>query len=234
MPRHVAATGLASPPEPRPDMPAVGDLILLAAPSCCGKTRFLEQLEEGRLPGLAATLGITGPVDSWVSLIPRELGQLAGRSVPRMILHFAIPTIAIVEGELTDLSAEPRLEVLRHAERVTAVTLVASAGTLAARWRRRNRLHRKMLVFNFRQYFAERRRMQKLKLIYADPRKIAVAYEAWLTYVNGLSNLKESWLVTAEDDYEAFPAGEWQQLRRRYLQAAGRDHAIGRGSRTPA
>ena len=104
-------------------MPHVGELILLAAPSCCGKSYFLEQLYEGRLQHLVQRMALDEPIHSYVSVIPKELQDYRGSYVPRMILHFAIPTIALVDGSLTSLEDEPRLDVVKSAERVTVITL---------------------------------------------------------------------------------------------------------------
>ena len=208
-------------PSGGPAGPAVDHLVLLAAPSCCGKSRFLEELQEGRLHALADALGIERSADGWQILIPRELQRFEGQSIPRLILHFAIPSIAINDGELADLAEEPRLQVVPRSVKVTVVTLLASAGTLARRWRIRNRENRKMIVFNVRRYFEERRRMQRLKELYGKPHEVTRAYDAWFRYVDRLPNLHASWVVTAEDDYEAFPRGEWTRLRRRYLTTYG-------------
>ena len=85
-------------------MAKVDELVLLAAPSCCGKTRFLEKLFAGQLTDLAAKMNIVEPIESYVSLIPRQVPEYGDRTVPRMILHFAIPTIALNDGSLNDLS----------------------------------------------------------------------------------------------------------------------------------
>lgn len=194
-------------------MPKVGELILLAAPSCCGKTYFLEQLRGGRLPRLVSRTGLDPKIDSYVSVIPRELRNYGGTYVPRMILHFAIPTIALTERTLESFDYEPRLDVVKSAEEVTVLTLLASSNVLASRLRSRTRTNRRMVYRNFPKYLAERRKMAKLKQIYAVPDNVIGAYEAWLRYVSSLPNLRESWLVTADSDYEAFEPHEWERIK---------------------
>ena len=140
-------------------MPHVGELILLAAPSCCGKSYFLEQLYEGRLQHLVQRMALDEPIHSYVSVIPKELQDYRGSYVPRMILHFAIPTIALVDGSLTSLEDEPRLDVVKSAERVTVITLLASADVLASRLRSRQRSNRRMIFRNIAKYRSERRKI---------------------------------------------------------------------------
>ena len=194
-------------------MTHVGELILLAAPSCCGKSYFLEQLYEGRLQHLVQRMALDEPIHSYVSVIPKELQDYRGSYVPRMILHFAIPTIALVDGSLTSLEDEPRLDVVKSAERVTVITLLASADVLASRLRSRQRSNRRMIFRNIAKYRSERRKMARLAQIYAVPEDVVVAYEAWFQYVDSLANAKTSWIVTAQRDYEAFESNEWELLR---------------------
>jgi hypothetical protein len=189
----------------------------VAAPSCCGKTHFLKQLQSGRLKHLESAMGFSAPIDSYISVIPRQLGPYRDTAVSRMILHFAIPTIALNDGSLSDLGDEPRLQIVRKAERVTVITLLASAGTLASRLKSRYRENRKMIVYNFSSYLSERRRMNRLKEMYADPTRITVAYEAWFRHVQTLANLRHECLVTAEAGYEVFESGEWPRISDEYF-----------------
>lgn len=201
------------------DKAGVDELVLLAAPSCCGKTHFLERLQAGELPETARAMGIDD-LASWISVIPKELAAARGERLPRLILHFAIPTIAINEGSAR-LAEEPRLEVVARAKRVTAVTMLASPATLNRRWRARHRAHLKMLAWSVPRYLRERRRMKQLKRMYEEPARIATAYEAWFAHVASLDNLAASWIITAEDDYEVFQAAEWGRLRRLYFATSG-------------
>jgi hypothetical protein len=201
-------------------MPRVGELILLAAPSCCGKTYFLEQLYGGRLESLAQRLGLEEPIDSYISVIPSQLENFRDADVSRMILHFAIPTIALNERSLQTLADESRLDIVSSSDRVTVITLLASANVLASRLHTRFRENRKMMYRKLSKYLSERRRMNRLKQMYAAPDKLVVAYEAWFKYVDSLANLRKSWLVTAENDYEAFEPNEWEQIKRLYFATA--------------
>jgi len=63
----------------------------------------------------------------------------------------------------------------------------------------------------------ERRRLAKLKQLYADPGNITVAYDAWFAYCDSLPNLAGQWLVTADDDYEVFAQREWLAIRDSYF-----------------
>lgn len=92
-------------------MPKVGELILLAAPSCCGKTHFLGELFAGRLHHVSTAMKIETPINSYQSVIPKEIADIDSSHVPGMILHYALPTIALNDGSLRNLEDDPRLEI---------------------------------------------------------------------------------------------------------------------------
>lgn len=198
-------------------MPTVGELILLGAPSCCGKTRFLGELFEGKLHHVLGAMKIEAPINSYQPVIPKEIADIDSSHVPRMILHYALPTIALNEGSLLNLEDDPRLEIVRHAERVTVLTLVTSPSILTSRLLARDKTHRIFILTNLSKYFVERRRLAKLKQLYARPSNITVAYDAWFAYCNSLPNLANQWLVTADDGYEVFSQQEWLTIRDSYF-----------------
>src|SRR5690606_17054032 len=118
-------------------MPTVNDLILLAAPSCCGKTHFLEQVHRGKLDKLIDEMHFSAPMSSYMPVTPKELSGLGDSNIPHMILHFALPTIPLFEGSLRQVADDPRLELVRSSQRVTAITMLASANVLEARLQKR-------------------------------------------------------------------------------------------------
>lgn len=206
-------------------MPRVGELVILAAPSCCGKSHFLRQLQDGRLQSLARQLRLDAPVDSYVAALPGEAASYGDAAIPRMILHFAIPTIALNSGSLRNLADEPRLDVVKNSGRVIVITLLAGARVLSSRLRSRSRLNCKMIFFNFSRYQAERQRLSQLKELYASPERLVFTYERWLEYVRSLPNLDSAWLVTAERDYEAFGTEDWEGMKRSYFDTSRQNPA---------
>lgn len=198
-------------------MPKVGELILLAAPSCCGKTYFLRELLAGRLNHILVAMKIEAPIDSYHSVIPKQISSIDRSYVSRILMHYALPTIALNDGSLRNLDDDPRLEIIKHSKRVTVLALVTSPGILTSRLIARNKAHRIFLLTNLMKYFRERRRFARLKQLYADPAKITAAYDALFTYCDSLSNLETQWLVTADDNYEVFSQREWPTIRDSYL-----------------
>lgn len=153
-------------------------------------------------------MGIEAAIDSYVSVIPSQLGSYRDSFVPRMILHYALPTIALNDGSLSNLNDDPRLEIINSAERVKAITLIASASVLASRLRRRYFANLKMIFFDYSSYLSDRRRMNQLKPMYAEPRNVIVAYEACFSTFSRspISKRQVSLLQTTATRYST-PAG---------------------------
>ena len=198
-------------------MPKVGELILVAAPSCCGKTRFLNELFAGRLHHVLTAMKIKAPIDSYQSVIPQEIADIDSSNVPRMILHYALPTIALDEGSLRNLEDDPRLEIVSNSERVTVLTLITSPAILTSRLLARNRAHRILLLTNFSKYFRERRRLGRLKDLYAEPSRIKSVFDAWFAYSSLLPNLADQWLITADDEYGVYAQRDWLSISKSYF-----------------
>lgn len=202
-------------------MPRVADLIVLAAPSCCGKTRFLDQVCDGAHEDFLLRMGITEPIDSYMQVASlKEADALRDANVARMIFHFTIPSIPLIERRLGRLSDEPRLGFVRAAEKVTAITLLASGDALASRLQLRNRTTRKLICKSIPKYLAVRRKLGKLQHIYDNPANLVAVYEEWFGYMQSLPNLAQSWLVTAEDDYALYAPTEWHHFRSSYFPGA--------------
>lgn len=194
-------------------MPRVSDLLLVAAPSCGGKTRFLDRLFDDRHDDLLALMGVSGPIQSYTPVLVRELPELRDADVPRMVLHLALPVVPLAEGKLERIGDEPTFEFVRTCESVTAITLVASGDILQARLRSRYLWTHKLLFKSVPEYLAARKRLRNLARTYADPSNLVLAYEAWFRYLESLPNLAHRWLITTDDEYELRAPAEWQEIR---------------------
>lgn len=193
--------------------PSVGELVLVAAPSCCGKSYFLNELLSGRLKDVEMQLGLSSPVVDYVSLIPPQLKSIECSYIPKLIMHYALPTIAINDGSLKTLSKDPRLQIMYKAQKLSSITLVASQKILESRLRARYRANLKMLFFNFFSYLSDRRRMIQLKDLYSNPESIILAYETWFKFVKNFQSLDTELLVTTDDHFEVFSTDDWMRIR---------------------
>lgn len=198
-------------------MPRVSELLMVAGPSCCGKTRFLDRVFDGRHDDLMALMGVSDRIQSYTPVLAIELPEHRGASIPRMILHLALPVVPLVEGSLERICDEPRFDFVRTCESVTAITLVASGGVLQSRLRSRYRWSHKLLLKSVPEYLSVRKRLGKLIRTYEDPANLVLAYEAWFRYLESLPNLANRWLITTQDEYELREPAEWREIRNSYF-----------------
>lgn len=198
-------------------MARVSELLLLAAPSCGGKTRFLNRVFAGHDRGLLARMGVAGPIQSYERVLARELPEYAAACVPRMALHVCLPVVPLAEGTLARIADVPMFDFVRTCARVTSITLVAGSDVLQSRLRSRHRRTHRLLLKNIPEYLSERKRLAKLIPIYEDPANLVLAYEAWLQYIESLPNTVDSWLITSQDEYQLHKPAAWPGIRESYF-----------------
>lgn len=197
-------------------MAKVIDLVLLAGPSCCGKSHFLEHVSGGHSDHVLKA-ALSAHYSSYRTLTPKELPSLGDELIPGMILHLALPIIPLVEGSLRQVSDDNRLQLVKSSERVTAITMLASRGVLMSRLRKRERAGLKQLFRGISQYRAVHRRLSKLKEIYGSSAGLIAVYEAWFHYLQSLDNLDAEWLLTCDDQYELLEPSEWPRIKNAYF-----------------
>lgn len=101
-------------------MPRADRLLLVAGPSCSGKSVLIERLQAGELPRIAEQLRLGDP-GAWRCVLPGELAALPpGERLERAILHYDF--LRSWKGGTTSAYRED--EVLRWAGTAAEVTLV--------------------------------------------------------------------------------------------------------------
>jgi hypothetical protein len=114
-------------------------LLLIAGPSCSGKSTFIADLGAGRLPRVARQLDLgagigdgTGELGGWQVLLARDLPRLADARLERVILHYDFLQ-SWSPRRIPIYAEEGSLRILRAAAEITLVTLWAPAGVLEGR-----------------------------------------------------------------------------------------------------
>ena len=120
-------------------------LVVIAGPSCSGKSTMIDRLLSGRLPRLAGGLEL-GPLETWTSLLPKHVSDPPRADAPKVLLHYDLLRRWTRKEPAADYDGDPCLGLLSEAPDLTVVTLWASASVLAARLRqRRSTFHRRLL-----------------------------------------------------------------------------------------
>ena len=81
----------------------VDKMIVIAAPSCCGKSAFIEKLNGGE-EKLSLHRVQVRKLDCWMFVNANEVSQIKDERVPQMFLHYAIPSLPLTSGLLGDIA----------------------------------------------------------------------------------------------------------------------------------
>ena len=107
-------------------MKSIEQLVLIAGSSCSGKTYIIKRLKQKKLASLRRQIGIADP-NEWHMIDLRRLGKLQQIPSPRLVVHYDLGT-----HQLRRVA-----ELIRQAEKVTALTLYAPTNLLILRTVRR-------------------------------------------------------------------------------------------------
>ena len=109
----------------------VGHLVVVAGPTAVGKSTLIERMRAGSAPEIAAQLGLSG-FEDFAVVSADALSADRQRRTEKLILHYdtALPH---VEEHAWTYARDPALDLLACAERVSVVSLRASAKTLRER-----------------------------------------------------------------------------------------------------
>jgi len=155
-------------------------LILIAGPSCAGKTTFISSIL-ARNPELKELLCIIDPAE-WTSLEARQLHTVDIREINNLVLHYDI----LEQHTASDYRHIP--ELLDGYEDIIVITLVTSASCLLLR----NTIRLLNCIFDrlFRQTGKIRSGNRKLSRLwqkentYLNNGSVNAVYENWLSYID--------------------------------------------------
>ena len=179
---------------------SIDRLIVIAAPSCCGKSVFIAHLASGSIPQIAASIGVDD-VPGWTISDAMFLARIPEEHLARLIVAYAIPVHEIVSGRFVDPSSDRRLDIVSRARETVFVTLLASSASLSSRLRQREHQNLMRIFLNPRHFFKARRHTERLKPIYRDPLKLQTAYDWWFQYVASTPS-KNAWVINADEQFE--------------------------------
>jgi energy-coupling factor transporter ATP-binding protein EcfA2 len=175
----------------------VGELILVAGPSCVGKSTLIKKLQEGTETLLSEKVELGDPA-SWTYSEGARLHKIHEPHVDRMIFHYDILRpwkLNIDQGYEGDES----LRILDTSEAITFVTLWATPQALIQRLRSREAdLIRKTLSFrNIRskwQKFRDLHKLWKRQKLYTNTLELFSFYDKWFEFCNTYI-LKAHWII---------------------------------------
>lgn len=202
-------------------MEKVKSLVIVAAPSCCGKSTFAQQLINGELPQIEKSAKINNP-SNWIYkdiwLHEKELKTLSQSSKQEYILHYTIPYPALKFIFRRGYDKKTRLSILQSSENITFLTLFASPPTMLNRIQQRREHIYKLRKKDKSQIFRSQkalRTLKRLNRIYSDPNKFSSLYQKWFDFSSKL-NLQAHYLVNVEKTPELVSLSRWPEITKEW------------------
>lgn len=204
-------------------MNKVKRLIIVAAPSCCGKSTFINQLMQGELGHVEQRLG-TRNFNDWIYrdifLHEEEIFNLKNPNQLNLILHYTIPYPALKYLLRPGYDKKGRLTILQASDNITFITLYASPDTLLHRIElRRKRINERQEQGKVpkHKYARTMRTLSKLETIYATPKKLNLMYSQWFEYCRNI-DLSGHYLANVDQAPHLVPVSTWPQIANEWLQ----------------
>lgn len=159
-------------------LPRIKRLIVVAGPSCSGKSSLIAALQRGELPILQKTIGMDDPLD-WSYVHAYELPQLSGMYAEQLVVHYGFQAQRSLNGYrfLAGL--------LRNTDHAIFLTLQVRTGTLVKRnW---SSLAGDVSAFfrtpkNFSKFAQRLRNTMNRYFIYRNPHTVSGLYEHWFKF----------------------------------------------------
>lgn len=159
-------------------LPLVKRLVVIAGPSCSGKSTLIARIQSGESVRLQQILGITDPLD-WVYCHAIGLRRLSGMYAENLIVHY---------DSLARQSANgyPYLAgLLRNSEQVIFLTLHAPSDVLLHRnWLRLIEVGAEFFrrPKGFRRFLIRSRAVLNRYFLYRKPQVVATHYDRWFKF----------------------------------------------------
>lgn len=203
-------------------------LLLVAAPSCCGKTTFINAVRAGDLETLAGTLDFRES-DGWLFkdawyLNHQYLDKLRNAPESRLVLHWTIPRPSFklaVRGLATGYSYDKRhrVDFVRSARKLTIVTLLNSREYLLrgvnSRLTTAKKRHQSG-TSNRLTFLRQKWNMSRLTNLYSDMSKVVPMYDRWFGFCESL-NASAHHIVRLDQGSTLVDLDGWLELRGRWL-----------------
>lgn len=204
-------------------------LIVVAAPSCCGKSTLINAIKGGDNTALRDALTISNPA-SWTYadafyVDAAFLERINSGPTRNMLLHWTIPRPSLrllARRALNGFTYEKRerMTLIQQANQQTVITLVSRQSQLlrGVEYRRDKARERiRTGASTLPTYLRQRWNMRMLNRLYSDMRKVVPLYDRWFQFCSDMG-IETEYLVDLDNPTELLPHQHWQSIRKEWLR----------------
>ncbi len=189
-------------------------LLIIAGPTCAGKSTLIERLREGNLPSISETLHIEHP-SRWKTITAINMESYSAPDIDRLILHY---DIVYRLRSIRHYGEDSALSVIASPNLIKIVTLWATAEILISRLKaRRIQVIRESLISMrpFRIYGALHRWRIISSLLFKlnnNPDYLESVYNNWFDYCEEIKAESHLLINCSEKDPVLHPLSHRLQL----------------------
>lgn len=198
-------------------------LVVIAGPSCCGKSTFIRKFMSGELTAISGALNIEN-ITKWTYqdsyyLDAKSLGKIERSPVKEIVLHWTIPnpTLKLALRRLVLLFAydkKERMKILKSPKRLTILTLYTSRDSFLDRVEQRriavtDQFENKEV--SKRTYNRHMRYAKQRKRFYSNSTNLIPIYRRWFSMCETLA-VDSMYLVNVERDPVLVSMEKWPEI----------------------
>lgn len=176
-------------------LPKVGHLIVIAGPSCSGKSTLIAALQRGELPELQKALEIEDPLD-WAYVHALGLPQLSGMYAEKLVLHYDF------KAQQSPNGYRFLAGLLRNSDNAVFLTLQVKSEVLMKRNWSRLILVMGIFIRRPRDPLRLARRLRNLArrhLLYRNPHAVTDLYGRWFGFCSACGDHMH-WVLDASGE----------------------------------
>lgn len=155
-------------------------VVIIAGPSCVGKTTLIQKLREGKLSDLQNQLNLHD-LESWDFLDAWQVADFIGLGHRNLMLHYDI--LRLLDHNIQGYQMDTALHFLRYADQIEILTLWEFSAILLDRCRSRQRKnYRNLKKCLFRLFFDRHHRLKQKICLYQNPEVLLEWYDKWFDF----------------------------------------------------
>ena len=177
----------------------IKQVIIIAGPSCAGKTFLIDKIKQNALPELRNQLGLSDP-SSWQYVLAMDLDKVCQSSIDKLVIHYDLFEQQSKENEFNYLN-----KLISNSDMLTVVSLLAPRSVLMKRIRYRI-FGLYLRKFGLRKKEYPGQRIQKCISILQKKYRACqcggsdVLYDRWFSYLNK-NSVSKHFLIDSTKSY---------------------------------